>query len=419
MKTLKLKIIKPIDATWDEFGTVLRDLRYMSSKILNYTIQQNYEWHNFRLEYKKEHGVYPKSSEIFGIAIDTKMYQKCRELYPHIYAGNMTQTIKSATLRWNNDARDIMLLKKSIPSYKINCSIFIRNDTFKIIEEENGYKIDVGLLSKSSGKQTRYTIAIAVEDNSTKTILNRIMSGEYKKGFGQITYNKRGSGKWFFNISFGFENEITENKGSVMGIDLGIAYPLYIAFNDNLARYKIKGGEIEQFRRQIQRRKNDLLDQGRYCGDGRKGHGIKTRISPIDFATKRIANFRDTANHKYSEFAIRMAIKHACGLIVMEKLEGINENNKFLKRWSYYDLQQKIEYKAKEKGIEVLYINPYKTSQRCSKCGYIDRENREDQSTFICKNCEFEVNADFNAARNIATPGIEALIKQQCADFDN
>lgn len=57
------------------------------------------------------------------------------------------------------------------------------------------------------------------------------------------------------------------------------------------------------------------------------------------------------------------------------------------------------------------------TSQRCSKCGYINKENRVSQDTFKCVKCDFGhkfyVNADYNAARNIATPGIEEIIKKQ------
>ena len=46
-------------------------------------------------------------------------------------------------------------------------------------------------------------------------------------------------------------------------------------------------------------------------------------------------------------------------MIQMENLTGISDNKEhFLKEWSYYDLQTKIENKAKEKGIKIVYINP-------------------------------------------------------------
>ena len=58
-------------------------------------------------------------------------------------------------------------------------------------------------------------------------------------------------------------------------------------------------------------------------------------------------------------------------------------------------------------------INPEYTSQRCSKCGYIDSENRKTQAQFICLKCGFEENADYNASQNIALKDIEKIIKKK------
>ena len=66
--------------------------------------------------------------------------------------------------------------------------------------------------------------------------------------------------------------------------------------------------------------------------------------------------------------------------------------------------------KAKEQGIKVVYIKPYKTSQRCSKCGYIHPDNRLEQATFKCLKCGFETNADYNASQNIAIKDIDEII---------
>ena len=65
-------------------------------------------------------------------------------------------------------------------------------------------------------------------------------------------------------------------------------------------------------------------------------------------------------------------------------------------------LINKTEYKAKENGIIVRKVNPQYTSQHCSKCGFIDRDNRLSQAQFKCSKCDYSENADFNAARNIA-----------------
>ena len=47
-------------------------------------------------------------------------------------------------------------------------------------------------------------------------------------------------------------------------------------------------------------------------------------------------------------------------------------------------------------------ISPACTSQTCSGCGHRAPESRESQSRFRCRACGLTVNADVNAARNIA-----------------
>jgi IS605 OrfB family transposase len=201
-----------------------------------------------------------------------------------------------------------------------------------------------------------------------------------------------------------------------MGIDMGIVYPVYMAFNNDCARYKINGGEIDEFRRRVDHRRRQMLEQRKYCGEGSIGHGIHTRIKPIEVMSDKVSNFRDACNHKYSRYVVDMALKHRCGVIQMENLTGISKDEVFLKNWSYYDLQQKIEYKAKEVGVKVNYIDPQYTSKRCSKCGCIHKDNRkpeEDQALFLCVSCGFKTNADYNAAKNISIPDIDKIIEQQ------
>ena len=60
-----------------------------------------------------------------------------------------------------------------------------------------------------------------------------------------------------------------------------------------------------------------------------------------------------------------------------------------------------IEYKSKKQGIPIFYVEPQYTSQRCSKCGHIEKANRQ-QKLFCSKKCGKVENADVNAGFNIA-----------------
>ena len=94
----------------------------------------------------------------------------------------------------------------------------------------------------------------------------------------------------------------------------------------------------------------------------------------------------------------------------MEKLTYIRRRgkgrkfNKKLGKWAFAELQQFIDYKAEQLGKSVVFINPYNTSQACSRCGHSERKNRIG-STFHCLKCGFTLHADLNASRNFGVLG--------------
>ena len=65
--------------------------------------------------------------------------------------------------------------------------------------------------------------------------------------------------------------------------------------------------------------------------------------------------------------------------------------------WS--QLWQRLAYKCGE----THQGDPRHTSQECSRCGYIDADNRPTQAAFRCLACGYALNADHNAAVNILT----------------
>lgn len=85
--------------------------------------------------------------------------------------------------------------------------------------------------------------------------------------------------------------------------------------------------------------------------------------------------------------------------------------------WSFYDLEQKLIYKAKQNQSAVIKVNPAYTSQTCPCCGHIEKSNRSKKlHLFSCKNCGYQSNDDRIGAINLYRMGINYLEDSQVPD---
>ena len=65
------------------------------------------------------------------------------------------------------------------------------------------------------------------------------------------------------------------------------------------------------------------------------------------------------------------------------------------------DIKNMAERIGRKYGITISLTNAEYTSQQCSCCGYIHKDNRKTQEKFRCIHCGYEENADLNASINI------------------
>jgi IS605 OrfB family transposase len=427
-KVMRYQLIYTDDdvLAFKDFMNVIRELQFDMFRIKNRAIQLYWEYSGYESDYKQKFGEYPKAekfAEISGSnAIRSYVYGDVVKKYYKNNKRNASAALQLIDKKYKADSKDYYAGKKSIASFKKDSPIELHNSNITILQiNPNNYKeyqCTLSLVSNPYKKELgiakgAFSFKIKTDKGSSDAILQRIATGEWKVTSSKLIIK---NGKLFLNLGYSFETKDDKNAfvdGRIMGVDLGIVYPAYMSFNDNPKREKIIGGEIENFRRKVESEKRSVMQQTKYCGNGKIGHGRKCRTKSQDKFSGKIANFRDRINHQYSKFIVDFAYSNNCGTIQMEKLDGISKDSVFLKNWSYYDLQNKIKYKAEQKGINVIFINPKFTSQRCSKCGYIDKENRPTQELFLCKKCGFKTNADYNASQNLATMDIDRIIDEE------
>jgi len=434
----------------------LLKLQEQTREIKNKTIQLAWEWHNFARDYNNDSGVIPKFVDKTGYKTpDGYFYNVLSQKYNNWYSQNLSSIIRDTYNKFKSDFNEILNGQKSIASFKEEQPIELKNDAIKIRSADNTYIFTLSLFSRKYKEEINlstvsvdFTFRNVKRDSDEKritSILDKCISGEYGIGGSKIVLadttkikklkddvEKKEKSKYTKNdyeyiTKYSWElflcykidraslNKTILDSNKIMGIDLGWVRPATMAYNFPEKCDYIENMELFQHARELDKRKKSIQHQAQWCADGRVGHGIKTRLKPLEHIGNKKSNFVDLLNHRYSRYIVNEAIKHGCGKIQMEDLTGIKnkKKNSYLGDWTYFDLQSKITYKAKSVGIEVVKISPKYTSQRCNKCGYISADSRPNQETFCCVKCGYKNNADNNAALNIATLNIEDVIKKQ------
>jgi len=178
-----------------------------------------------------------------------------------------------------------------------------------------------------------------------------------------------------------------------LGVDLGVAE---IASTSDGKSYS--GSMVKGVRHRHRRLRTKLQKIG--------SRSAKRRVKKL---VGKEARFSKDVNHCISKQIFAHAKCTHRGIAV-ENLTGIRGRIKarrkqraILHSWAFAQLGRFLMYKARLAGVPLVSVDPRNTSRECSTCGHIDKRNPPNQLTFRCLECGFAANADFNAARVIAS----------------
>ena len=341
-------------------------------------------------------------SDIFKNA--QKSLTNSNPLFEGIAFGTGIDTKSAITQRVKKDFKTSLkngLAKgeRTITNYKRDYPLLTRGRDLKFMYE--GDDILIKWVNKIVFKVVLGSGKIKENKIELQHTLHKIIDKEYKVGQSSLQFDRNNNLILNLNLDIPYKPKTEVVEGRTLGVDLGIKYPAYMCLNDDT--YKREHiGSIDDFlriREQMQDRRRKLQHDLKFIKGGK---GRNKKMQALDRLRDKEKNFATTYNHMISKNVVEFAKKNQCEYINMEKLTKDGFNNAILRNWSYYQLQQYIEYKAEREGIKVRYIDPAYTSQTCARCGHVDKENRQTQEKFICTKCGFELNADHNASINIA-----------------
>ncbi len=459
-KVVRFRILKPADETsWHDLASTLRDARYRVFRLANLIVSEAYlRFHLYRSGQLEAHETDTPN------ALNRRLRDMLREegvpesdVDRYSQTGALPDVVCSALSKYKTRAvttrskwQDVTRGKASLPSFRLNMPIPIRCDKRYHRRLERAPNGDVELdLMVCLKPYPRVVLETGKLTGSPRVTLERMLDNVdqspdgYRQRCFEVKHDER-SNKWWLNVTYDFPAASVSGprEDIVVGVDLGFACPLYAAINNGHARlgwrqFATLAARIRSLQTQVMARRRQMLTGGKSsltADTARSGHGRKRRLRPIESLEGRINDAYRTLNHQLSAAVIDFARQNGAATIQIEDLKGLGERltGTFLgARWRYYQLQQFLEYKADEAGLALRKVNPRFTSRRCSQCGYIHvdftREYRDRDSRrgfvkrFECPQCEFTVDPDYNAARNLSLLDIEESIKRQCVlqNIDN
>jgi len=80
-----------------------------------------------------------------------------------------------------------------------------------------------------------------------------------------------------------------------------------------------------------------------------------------------------------------------------------------LSSWPRRELHRQLEYKAFDRGVPVYWVNPYRTSITCPRCGDITRPRSRVGPTFTCEHCGWAMDRQLNAGLNVGRTALREI----------
>lgn len=314
---------------------------------------------------------------------------------------NFNHNLPSAVI--NQNIREVKALYKLFKKSKSNKENLSFKTNQPICFNNQNYRIENHFVSFPlyRDKSKRYWFPV-VKNEVFKKLINHTENG-CKLGKSSLF---RRDGKYYLAVTI--KTEVNPSTGkNTMGVDIGLNQLAVASVKDT------KGKEISR-----------AFYNGREAGFIRKKYrnlrralGKAKQPNKIKEISNKESRYMTNLNHKISRKLVNLAVQEKVSTLVMEDLGNIRKtaysskkSDKNLNSWAFFELQNFIDYKAKLAGIEVIYINPKYTSQKCSKCKEIKKSNRK-RNLYVCK-CGNRVHSDLNASRNICNT---ALVTEQSA----
>lgn len=310
-------------------------------------------------------------------------------------SNNVTkQAIKDACESYKRFFKGLSKFPKYKSKKKSKPSFF--QDPIKIKFTDTHVKVEGFAISKKANKQKLNHIRLAEH--------NRIpMDCKYYNP--RITFD--GINWW---ISVGIDTDECKNKlnKSGIGIDLGIK-DLAICSDGNTYKNINKSQivkKLERRKRRLQRSISRSYEKNKKKGKYCKTNNVIKKERLLLKVNHRLSNIRNDYLHQTTTEIVNRKPRFIC--IEDLNVSGMMKNkhlSKAVQCQGFYEFHRQLEYKCKDKGIQLIVADRfYPSSKLCSCCGNIKKDLKLSDRIYKC-DCGNVIDRDFQAALNLKAYG--------------
>ncbi len=286
-----------------------------------------------------------------GILTTSKMNTTYQILAKH-FKGELPMHILSSlnmtlTTHFNNEKLLYLKGEKSLRNYKKNIPIPFRGtDITHLRPTANGRNFHFNVF------KIPFRTYLGKDFYDKRILLERTLQGSVKLCTSSLKLNK---GKIFLLAAFQMEKEQRELDNTIIAeASLALEYPIIVRIGKS--RYTI--GNKEEFlhrRLAIQSARQRMQKAVTY---NRSGHGRSRKSKALTGFQDKEHNYVNYKLHEYSRRLIDICLKHKAATLLLvnqqEKETAAQADEFLLRNWSYYELKEKITYKAEKSGITLI-----------------------------------------------------------------
>lgn len=235
---------------------------------------------------------------------------------------------------------------RSLRNYKKDMPIPFSSKAVKLSNDEHGrdFKLDLFKIP--------FRTYLGKDRSDKRVLLQRALVGQIKVCASSVKIVK---GKIFLLLALEIPTkEHMLQEHIIAEASLSVEHPISVMVEKD--NYQIGTKEEFLYRRiAIQAARHRLQKASSY---NKGGKGRKRKLKSLDHYNQKEKNYVDSRLHLYSRKLIDICIKSQAGTLLLvnqsNKEEMAKEDEFLLRNWSYYGLIEKIKYKAKMAGINVI-----------------------------------------------------------------